>query len=324
MRNLPEWVIAFAAITSVGARLGVAQRVVDRGRARLRPRGLRARRCWSPTPSGSSAPAAGRRPPRRRHHRRAPAGRRRAPRGRRPLGGRVQLGAALPDVAVAPRRRRHDPLHLGHHRPPEGRGVDPPGRHAGADAVRLQDRGHRGSAARPRPRRRPCCPRSSSSSSRCSTSPGASPCSCRARASGMPLVMMHKWDPERALELIEREQVTNFVGVPTQSWDLLECPRFAEFDTSSLVSVGGGGAPAPPELVKRVDVGFRRGRPVDRVRHDRDQRLRPAELGRRLRVPPDQHRARRCRSSRSRCATPTACAAARWASRARSGSRART
>ena len=51
---------------------------------------------------------------------------------------------------------------------------------------------------------------------------------------GLKLVMMYKWDPERALELIERERVTNFVGVPTQSWDLLESPRFAEFDTSSL------------------------------------------------------------------------------------------
>ena len=80
-------------------------------------------------------------------------------------------------------------------------------------------------------------------------------------ASGLKLVIMHKWDPERALELIEREKVTNFVGVPTQSWDLLECPRFADFDTSSLVSVGGGGAPAPPELVKRVASSFRRGRP---------------------------------------------------------------
>jgi long-chain acyl-CoA synthetase len=78
---------------------------------------------------------------------------------------------------------------------------------------------------------------------------------------GIPLVIMYKWDPERALELIERERVTNFVGVPTQSWDLMECPRFSEFDTSSLVSVGGGGAPAPPALVKRVDAGFRRGRP---------------------------------------------------------------
>lgn len=73
---------------------------------------------------------------------------------------------------------------------------------------------------------------------------------------GVKLVMMRKWDPERALELIEREQVSNFVGVPTQSWDLLASPRFAEHDTSSLRGVGGGGAPAPPELVKRVSSGF--------------------------------------------------------------------
>ncbi|MDQ6697616.1 MAG: fatty acid--CoA ligase family protein, partial [Actinomycetota bacterium] len=80
-------------------------------------------------------------------------------------------------------------------------------------------------------------------------------------ASGLKLVIMYKWDPDRALELIEREQVTNFVGVPTQSWDLLESPRFADFDTSSLNSVGGGGAPAPPELVKRVANSFAKGRP---------------------------------------------------------------
>ncbi len=80
-------------------------------------------------------------------------------------------------------------------------------------------------------------------------------------ASGLKLVMMYKWDADRALELIEREQVTNFVGVPTQSWDLLESPRFATTDTSSLISVGGGGAPAPPELVKRVASSFKAGRP---------------------------------------------------------------
>lgn len=80
-------------------------------------------------------------------------------------------------------------------------------------------------------------------------------------ASGLKLVIMYKWDPDRALELIERERVTNFVGVPTQSWDLLESPRFAEFDTSSLVSVGGGGAPAPPELVRRVASSFTHAKP---------------------------------------------------------------
>ncbi|MEZ5144231.1 MAG: AMP-binding protein [Acidimicrobiales bacterium] len=80
-------------------------------------------------------------------------------------------------------------------------------------------------------------------------------------AGGLKLVMMYKWDPERALELIERERITHFVGVPTMSWDLLESPQFAERDTSSLLSVGGGGAPAPPELVNRVEHSFRRGRP---------------------------------------------------------------
>jgi len=80
-------------------------------------------------------------------------------------------------------------------------------------------------------------------------------------AAGCKLVMMHKWNPERALELIERERVTNFVGVPTMSWDLLESPDFARRDTSSLKAVGGGGAPAPPELVRRIDRGFRNGAP---------------------------------------------------------------
>ncbi|WP_436793557.1 class I adenylate-forming enzyme family protein [Actinospongicola halichondriae] len=80
-------------------------------------------------------------------------------------------------------------------------------------------------------------------------------------AGGVKLVIMYKWDPERALELIERERVTNLVGVPTMSWDLLESPDFERRDTSSLRSVGGGGAPAPPELVKRVESAFAKGRP---------------------------------------------------------------
>jgi long-chain acyl-CoA synthetase len=78
---------------------------------------------------------------------------------------------------------------------------------------------------------------------------------------GSKLVMTYKWDPDRALELIEQERVTSFVGVPTMSWDMLEAPTFADRDTSSLRSVGGGGAPMPPELVKRIDDNFRRGRP---------------------------------------------------------------
>jgi long-chain acyl-CoA synthetase len=79
---------------------------------------------------------------------------------------------------------------------------------------------------------------------------------------GSKLVMTYRWDPDRALELIERERVTHFVGVPTMSWDLLEAPTFAARDTSSLRSVGGGGAPMPPELVTRIDDNFTKGRPA--------------------------------------------------------------
>lgn len=78
---------------------------------------------------------------------------------------------------------------------------------------------------------------------------------------GAKLVMTHRWDPDRALELIEQERVTNFIGVPTMSWDLLEAATFDERDTSSLKSIGGGGAPMPPELVKRIDDNFSSGRP---------------------------------------------------------------
>ncbi len=79
--------------------------------------------------------------------------------------------------------------------------------------------------------------------------------------SGAKLIMTHRWDPDRALALIAREGVTNFVGVPTMSWDLLEAPTWGEHDISTLRSVGGGGAPMPPELVKRIDENFPRGRP---------------------------------------------------------------
>jgi long-chain acyl-CoA synthetase len=76
------------------------------------------------------------------------------------------------------------------------------------------------------------------------------------------LVMMYRWEPERALQLIERHRVTSFIGVPTQSWDLLESPKFAAYDTSSLSAIGGGGAPAPVTLVARVADSFVRGGPT--------------------------------------------------------------
>jgi long-chain acyl-CoA synthetase len=71
-------------------------------------------------------------------------------------------------------------------------------------------------------------------------------------AAGLEVVMMYKWNADRALQLIERERVTHFIGVSAQTWDLLESPKFATTDTSSLTSVAGGGGPVPPQLVRRV------------------------------------------------------------------------
>ena len=75
------------------------------------------------------------------------------------------------------------------------------------------------------------------------------------------MVIMFKWDPERALQLIEKHHITTFTGVPTQSWDLVQHPNFSKYDTSSLNVVGGGGAPAPAKLVEQVDGAFKSGRP---------------------------------------------------------------
>lgn len=77
-----------------------------------------------------------------------------------------------------------------------------------------------------------------------------------AMMAGSRLVMQRKWDAEKALELIERERVTNAGGVPTIAWQIIEHPRFAEFDLSSLESISYGGAPSAPELVRRMKERF--------------------------------------------------------------------
>ena len=78
---------------------------------------------------------------------------------------------------------------------------------------------------------------------------------------GGKLVIMHKWDPGRALELIEREQVTTFGGVPAMVMQVLDHPDFAKRDLSTVKSVGYGGAPAPPDLVRRIKEHFPGGSP---------------------------------------------------------------
>ncbi len=69
---------------------------------------------------------------------------------------------------------------------------------------------------------------------------------------GAKLVFMHKWDAGRALELIEREKVGTFTGVPTMSREMLMHPDWETRDTSTMASMGGGGAALQPDLVEKI------------------------------------------------------------------------
>ncbi len=89
-------------------------------------------------------------------------------------------------------------------------------------------------------------------------------CNCilhPATMAGGRVVLMYRWDPGRALELIERERVNNFSGVPTMSRELLTHPDWERRDTSSLRGMGGGGAALQPDLVEKIDRSLAQGAP---------------------------------------------------------------
>ncbi|HVX18544.1 MAG TPA: class I adenylate-forming enzyme family protein [Acidimicrobiales bacterium] len=81
-------------------------------------------------------------------------------------------------------------------------------------------------------------------------------CNCvlhPATLAGARVVLTYKWNAARAIELIERERVTNFSGVPTMTREMLAHPDWAKRDTSSLRGLGGGGAPLQADLVAKID-----------------------------------------------------------------------
>ena len=80
-------------------------------------------------------------------------------------------------------------------------------------------------------------------------------------AAGGKLVMMHHFDAGQALALIAVERLTSIGGVPTIAMQLLDHPDFEGFDTSTIRSVSYGGAPAPPDLVRRIRAAFPKAQP---------------------------------------------------------------
>ena len=78
---------------------------------------------------------------------------------------------------------------------------------------------------------------------------------------GRKMVMMSKWDAGLALQLIQDEKIGAITGVPTQTWDLLTHPDKDKYDLSSFKELSGGGAPRPPEHVKKLKDGFKDAEP---------------------------------------------------------------
>ncbi|MBE9540643.1 MAG: acyl--CoA ligase [Proteobacteria bacterium] len=71
-------------------------------------------------------------------------------------------------------------------------------------------------------------------------------------SNGGKLVMMHKWDPVVALQLIEQEHINIFSGVPSMVRQLLDVNETEQRDLSGVTNIGYGGAPAPPDLLRRI------------------------------------------------------------------------
>ena len=70
--------------------------------------------------------------------------------------------------------------------------------------------------------------------------------------SGRRLLLMYKWDVEKAFDLIRDEHCTQFNGAPVMMQQLLASPRFGTADTKSLLGLGLGGAAPSSSLLANL------------------------------------------------------------------------
>lgn len=70
--------------------------------------------------------------------------------------------------------------------------------------------------------------------------------------SSATLVVMPRWDRDLAGRLISHYRVTSWTNIPTMIIDLMGSPNFAQYDLSSLVYIGGGGAAMPQAVAQRL------------------------------------------------------------------------
>ncbi len=75
-------------------------------------------------------------------------------------------------------------------------------------------------------------------------------------ATGATVTMLPRFDPEKALEIIERDGVTIFQGVPTMYNGMLHSGSAESADTSTLRICMSGGAAMPAELMRAFEEKF--------------------------------------------------------------------
>jgi fatty-acyl-CoA synthase len=68
---------------------------------------------------------------------------------------------------------------------------------------------------------------------------------------GNTSILTRQFDPAQVLDLIQREKVTVFAGVPTMYQMMTQAPNWASADLSSLRFCTSGGAPLPVPLVEQ-------------------------------------------------------------------------
>jgi long-chain acyl-CoA synthetase len=70
------------------------------------------------------------------------------------------------------------------------------------------------------------------------------------------LTLIPRFAPDKALEIIQRDRVTVFEGVPTMYAGMLNLPDRDSYDTSSLQVCASGGAAMPVELMRGFEAAF--------------------------------------------------------------------
>ena len=252
MRNYPEWVLAFTAITAIGAvavgmnahwqadELAFAladcdARVVFADAERLQRLAecepARVCRCCAVRADAVDC--------------------------RRALAGGADRGPGRRAHAAGrdrPRRPGDHDVHLRLHRPPQGRALHAPQRALGAAVVggrpahRRAARRHRAAAPAVQPGTLLAVPLFHVTALHASYL-----ASYRLQRR---VVCMYRWDAEAAAALIEREQLSSVVAPAAVTGDLVRVAQQGRHDLSCLLAVGGGGAPRAPEQVRQIATSF--------------------------------------------------------------------